>query len=99
MNIIGETGKSFLDVWTIAHLSFWIFIGSCSWNLHYNRLYVCIICLIFAYMWEIFERFAENNWPNLWLNPESWINSWISDPFTCILGIFFMWYALDNWRV
>jgi len=97
------TSKSFFDVWSIAHLSFWIFIGSCLWPFMKEdswwpkRIIALIICLIFAFGWEIFEKYAEINWPKLWLHRESWINSWISDPLTTIIGVIGMMWALDRW--
>lgn len=97
--IIGKTGHAFIDVWTLAHFSFWLFIGSCLWALKVNRPIAIATCMILAYGWEIFEKFAEHRWPDKWLNPESWLNSLISDPLTCILGLAVMWYALDNWRM
>lgn len=96
---VGKTGYSFFDVWTIVHLSFWIFVGSVAWSTKPSRSVAMLSCLIVAYSWEVFERYAEKKWPNLWLNPESALNSWVSDPLTCVVGLLFVWYALDNWRV
>jgi hypothetical protein len=97
--LIGPTGRAFFDVWSIAHFAFWVFIGSALWGLRVPRLYMLLACLAVAYAWEVFERFAEPRWPQLWLNPESWRNSWLSDPLMCILGLLFMWHALDHWRM
>jgi hypothetical protein len=94
----GGTGKAWIDVWTIAHLAFWIFVGSVLWNLKYPRDWMLVGCIASAYAWEMFERYAEKRWSDLWRNPESWGNAWLFDPLTCVLGVLFMWYALDNWR-
>lgn len=107
-----HTGVSFFDIWSIAHFAFWIFVGSMLWSFQPRQLTTPVLvrinmvlkgfqlvgCLTIAYGWEVFERFAEEHWPQFWLNPEVWYNSWISDPLTCVLGILFMWYALDHWR-
>jgi hypothetical protein len=94
----GHTGTSFLDVWTIFHLAFWVFFGSCIWAFKWNRRAALIGCLVGAFAWEFFEKYAEKAWPNRWLNPESLWNSYISDPLTCLLGVCFAFYALDHWR-
>ena len=96
---IGRTGYAFFDVWSIVHVAFWIYGGSIFWSFKMNRVLAMGICLALSYMWEFFERYAEKKWPHLWLNPESWWNGYVSDPLTCVLGVLFVWYALDNWRV
>lgn len=93
------TGKSFFDVWTIVHLSFWIFAGHIPWVFGWNRVWSFIGCLAFAFGWEVFEHFMIPRHPHVWLNSESWWNSWLSDPLTCVVGVLFIWYALDHWRV
>ena len=95
----GRTGYAFLDVWSIVHFCFWVYAGSVLWPLQKPRPLMLAACLVLAFAWEIFERFAEKKWPKLWLNPESWWNAWISDPLMCVLGVLFVWYALDHWRV
>jgi len=95
-----KTGITFFDVWTIFHLSFWVFMGSNFWNIQrfVSRPQAMIIGLVLSFAWEFFERFAEKQWPALWKNPESWWNSYLSDPLTCVVGMLFAWYALDHWR-
>lgn len=95
-----STGKSAVDVWTIFHLAFWIYMGSNFWsfNTWIDRPRAMLIGLVLAYLWEIFERYAERKWPHMWLTPESWYNAYVSDPLTCVVGMLFAWYALDNWR-
>lgn len=94
----GRTGHSFVDVWTLVHFCFWVFIGSGLWSLHKSRPVLLGLALVGAFVWEVFERYAEKKWPALWLNPESWWNAWVSDPLTCVFGLLFIWYALDHWR-
>jgi hypothetical protein len=93
-----KTGITFLDAWTVFHLAFWLFFGSCVYFLKIPRWQILSGCMALALAWEIFEKFAEKQWPHVWLNPESWVNSWISDPLTCVVGVLFSWYILDNWR-
>lgn len=95
---IGAAGKAAIDIWTLVHLSFWIFIGSCIWAVKADRWLSIMICMGLALSWEAFERVAEKQWPRLWLSPESWINAWVTDPLTCLVGMGFIFYALDNWR-
>jgi len=95
----GRTGYAFLDVWSIAHFAFWVYVGSATWSFKFSRPVSMGICLFFAFAWEVFERFAEKKWPYMWRSPESWWNAWLSDPLMCVLGLLFMWYALDNWRI
>ena len=97
-----NTGKSFFDAWTLAHLTFWLFIGSCLWpSLHKyafiskQRVLAFSYCLLLSYVWEIFERFAEKKWPAIWLHPESFWNSYLSDPLTVVIGVFGMMLWLD----
>jgi hypothetical protein len=99
----GVVGKSFIDVWTLAHLSFWLFVGSLLWPVFSResfwsrpRMLAFGLCLIAAYGWELFERFAEKRWPQLWLHPESWLNSYVSDPLTTVVGVLGMMYLLDR---
>lgn len=96
--LVGRAGYAFFDVWSIVHFCFWVYVGSGVWSLHKSRPLMMGLCLVGAFAWEVFERYAEKKWPNLWLNPESWWNSWLSDPLMCVLGVLFIWYALDHWR-
>ena len=93
------TGYSFFDVWTMAHLGFWIFVGSTMWGLKVNRWVALASCLLIALGWEFFEAFvAFRIWPQHWLDPESWWNAWVSDPLTCLVGVWGMYWALDHRR-
>lgn len=100
--LIGETGRSFIDVWSVAHLAFWLFVGSVLWPLVKDagtgpRLIALGACVIVAYLWELFEKFAEARWPALWLHPESLANSLISDPLTTVVGVMGMIWLLDRY--
>lgn len=93
-----RTGRTFIDVNSIFHLAFWIFMGSNFWFMKVERNRAMLIGLALAYAWEIFERYAERRWPDIWTDPESALNSYVSDPLTCVVGMLFAWYALDSWR-
>lgn len=95
---IGRAGYAFFDYWTIAHLSFWIFIGSCIAAVRLNRAIFGLLCFSSALMWEVFERFAEKKWPAVWQSPESWWNAWLSDPLTVIIGFGVAFIGYDYWR-
>lgn len=91
------TGADFLDAWTLAHLAFWIFVGSTLWGLKANKWVSLGCCVAVALVWELFEYFiAFKYWPTHWLDPESWYNSLISDPLTAVIGVLGMWYLLDH---
>jgi hypothetical protein len=92
------TGRTIIDVWTIVHVSFWIYAGSIGWSNKVKLWHMIIIGFALSLVWEAFEKFAEKKWPHLWLNPESFVNSWISDPLTSTIGICFIYYALNHWR-
>lgn len=95
---VGRTGYSLFDVWSIVHFCFWVVIGSGLWALKWRGGDYILGCLTVALAWEAFERYAEDRWPEFWLNPESWWNAWVSDVAMCPLGIWFITYALDHWR-
>ena len=94
--LVGCTGYSFLDVWTLVHLAFWIFVGSSLWAFKVNRWWALLACMGAAYLWEVFEHFiAFRKWPDHWQAPESWWNSLISDPLTCFVGVIGIYYLID----
>lgn len=91
------TGYSFCDVWSLVHLTFWIFIGSCLWGLKANKWISVISCFAVSLLWEVFEEFvAFRLWPDHWLDPESWWNAWFCDPLTCLVGVLGIWWLLDH---
>jgi hypothetical protein len=94
-----EAGRSFFDVWTLVHFAFWFFIGSVLWPFHVNRMVATGVCMAIALAWEFFERYAEGKWPNIWLNPEGFLNAWCTDPLTCVLGMGLCWLLLDKFAV
>ena len=92
------TGYSFFDWWTLVHWSSWIVVGANLWALRHkiDKYTSLTICLGLAYAWEIFERYGEAKRPDVWRDPESWWNAWLSDPLMCVMSFFFIWWALDN---
>jgi hypothetical protein len=94
--LLGKTGYSLIDVWSLVHFCFWVFVGSCFWARRAQVLVSLGICLGVAVGWEVFERFAEKKWPDTWLNPESWWNSWVSDLSTVLLGVLMIWTLLNR---
>ena len=93
-----RTGITVIDYWTIAHLSFWWFIGSTLAAFRINRTLALVCCMLVAYGWELFEFFAERRWPTVWQTPESWVNSLISDPLTCLIAVLTAYYGFEHWR-
>ena len=90
------TGYSFFDVWAIVHLAFWIFLGSTLWAVHVPRWTAIGFSLGVAYAWEIFEHVMAPLHPEIWKDPESWWNAWLSDPLMCVVGIWGIWWLLDH---
>ena len=90
------TGYSFLDVWTLAHLGFWLVAGSTVRAFLPKFKIGMSACMIVAYGWEVFEHFMAPRFPNIWEDPESWWNSWISDPLMCLVGVALIWWLLDH---
>ena len=100
--LIGKTGYSFFDVWSVVHFCAWVFFGSCFWGtLHTkpNGYGISLgICFALSLVWEVIEGRLAPRYPQFWLNPESWWNSWISDPLMCVLGVSLVWLLLSRWR-
>lgn len=101
-----KTGYAFFDVWSLVHLSFWFFVGSNIWaftNRHAHeegvRTLLIGLSVLGALLWEVFERYAEEEWPNVWLSPESWWNAWVSDLLTCVVGIWLVLFLLNRFGV
>lgn len=95
--LIGSTGYSFFDYWTLAHFAFWFYVGSSIAAFKFNRALGFFLCLGVAFWWEVFEKFAEHKWPTVWLSPESWQNSWVSDLLTTG-AVLLAYYGYDRWR-
>ena len=96
--LLGRAGYAFFDYWFLSHLRFWLFFGTCIAAVKLNRVVSGLVCLGVALVWEIFEKFAEKAWPAIWQSPESWWNSWLSDPLTVVLGLAIAFIGFDRWR-
>jgi hypothetical protein len=93
-----KTGKTFFDYWSLIHFFFWAVVGSTFAHTAMGRTKVFGICMALAYLWEFMERYLEVKYPNVFLTPESWVNSYVSDPLMCVIGLLVAWYGFDNWR-
>lgn len=97
-----KTGETFFDVWSIPHITFWIFIGSALWPFlrllpWAERAWYVAACLVVALAWEVFEHYMVPLRPDMWLHGESFVNSWVSDPLTCVVGVVWMMWMLDKY--
>ena len=90
------TGYSFFDVWSIVHLAFWIFAGSTLWALCVKLPVASGCSLAAAYAWELFEHVMAPLHPDVWKDPESWWNAWVSDPVMCVVGVLGIWWLLNH---
>ena len=95
--LIGKSGYSLLDPSTIIHFAFWVFVASNVYHLRLHRGWALFFFLLVAGGWEVFERFAEKNWPHVWLRPESWWNSWVGDMVVVPLACWFVWAIFDRY--
>ena len=93
------TGLTFFDIWTVVHLAFWVATSSYLWSFRdkIKKLWAFVICFSFSFIWEVIERIAETYWADRWTSPESWVNSWISDPLMCVISFFTMWALMDKY--
>lgn len=96
--LIGETGYSFFDEWTLVCLVGWTLVGLIILALQVNRTFAILCCVSVSISWEIVDRIAEKAWPSAWHSPESWWNSWLSDPLTVVIGLGAIFYVFDKWR-
>lgn len=94
-----RTGKTVLDVWTIMHVAFWVYMASNFYSFGVTRNRALFLGVVLSFAWEFFERFAEHQWPDIWQHPESFANAYVSDPLTSVLGVLFSYYVLEHWRV
>jgi hypothetical protein len=88
------TGRTFFDGPSVFHLAFWVFMGSCFAYAKMPLKRSMIVMAVLAYGWEIFERFAEKKWPTCWTHPESWYNSYLSDPLMGVVGVAFAYWLV-----
>lgn len=93
-----RTGITVIDVWSIFHLCFWAYMGSNLWSFGWPIQRAIVVGVLLSFAWEFFERAAEAAWPHIWKNPEGFLNAYVSDPLTSVVGILFAYYALNHWR-
>jgi hypothetical protein len=98
METFGAAGKAFFDVWTLAHLGFWIFVASTAWGLGMRLRWAFPAAMLGAFGWEVLERYLEAAKPEMFQNPEVWYNSWLSDPLTTVVAVLGWWVMLGGDR-
>lgn len=90
------TGRTFFDGPSIIHFCFWVYAGSI---MAYGKMSLgraMWVMVAMAYAWEVFERFAEKAYPQYWQHPESWWNSYISDPLMGVLGVLLVYWLVRH---
>lgn len=80
------------------HVAFWVYMASNFWSFGLPRSRALFLGVALSFAWEFFERFAERQWPHIWQHPESFVNAYVSDPLTSVVGVLFSYYALEHWR-
>jgi hypothetical protein len=92
-----KSGKTVFDVWFVVHFAFWIVAGSTFAAFHVPLMYGMLMMVGLAFAWELFERYAEVNLPNIWKNTESWVNAYLSDiGIAGVLGTLFGYWLYWN---
>jgi len=74
-----RTGRTVFDVWFVIHLCFWVFASSNMAAFHLPLATAIVIMAGVALSWELFERYAERRWPDIWRHPEAPVNSYLGD--------------------
>lgn len=74
-----KSGVTVFDVWFIVHFAFWLVVGAQVQVVGWSRMTTCLVMLVVATSWEIFERGAFRWWPHIWKSLESWPNAIIGD--------------------
>lgn len=95
--LFGITGRSALDYWTLSHAAFWFVYGSTVAASKLSRVKWLLGGLGVAVAWEVFEKFAEKKWPDVWQSPESLLNSYGSD-LLCVGFAALAYWGFDKWR-
>jgi len=87
-----KTGRTFVDLWTICHLCFWVVIGF-NWgalalkNKALHSWWLPYLCaLAGAFLWEVFEGQVLERL-GVVRYPEVWFNRWLSDPLVALVGV------------
>lgn len=94
---IGKPGYALIDPSTFVHFCFWVVAGSNVYYLRLPRGKALAGFMVVALLWEVFERYAEKKWPQVWLHPESWWNAWVSDILMVPLGCLVVWALFDRY--
>ena len=79
-----RTGQTFFDLWSIVHFCTFVGLGASVQALDKPLWMTLIVLLVFAFGWEVIEAYTPIH--NLVKFPESWLNSWVSDPIVDMLG-------------
>jgi hypothetical protein len=80
------TGRTFLDVWSLAHFAAGLLIGFDLGAQDVRFLTFAAIILALGYIWEVFEQFVLEKYTKTVKHPESPLNRWVSDPLMVFLG-------------
>ena len=86
-----RTGNTFVDLWSLVHLCFWVVVGANFQSLRWKHPNLPVWSafagtVLFAYVWEVFEKFyCEPH--GMVRHPEVWFNRWLSDPLVGVLGV------------
>lgn len=97
------TGQDIFDVWSLFHFAFWVFFGHLAWMISRAKFHFGIwtawasLSLALAFVWEIVENYIlAPKYPEIWIHPESLMNSMVGDIITCIVGVGLTYAVLYN---
>lgn len=91
-----RTGETFFDVWSIVHFCTFLGFGATLQATKLPLWAVLLILLTLGFGWEVVERYVPFIHMHV-KNPESWLNSWISDPIIDMLGGGVGIWLIMNW--
>lgn len=89
-----HTAQTFIDVWSVVHLCFWVVFGANVEAIFLARrlqtrlayLLAAGVALLLACVWEVVEwQLVEPR--GLALHLESTLNRWVSDPMMAMIGM------------
>jgi hypothetical protein len=87
-----KTGITFFDKWSVVHLTGWFTLGANLQAIYLGFWVSFVILLLTAFGWEILERTLLKKKIE---HPESWLNSWVSDPIVDMIGgLLGIWFVL-----
>jgi len=81
-----RTGRTFFDVWSVAHFAAGVVIGFDLGSQGFGFLGFALVTVALGYLWEVVESAIEKLFPKAIKHPEGILNRWFSDLLMVFLG-------------